>query len=73
MWKPDEFKIVFNKNYQNTERALREDHLRGFREMEALKRTHEIYVAGVSSAQLDENQNTINKLMNKVQELQYDI
>ena len=35
--------------------------------MEALKRNHEFYVDEFSRAKLQENQNVVNDLMNKVQ------
>ena len=41
--------------------------------MEALKRDHEVYVDEFFKCKLDENQNVINNLMNRVRELQYEI
>ena len=41
-------------------------------ELEALMRNREFYVDESSRTKVQENQNTINNLMNKVQELQYE-
>ena len=50
------------------EGALQEDRLRGFQEIEPVKRNHEFYVDEFSRTKLKENQNTINKLMDRVRE-----
>ena len=55
------------------ERVLHEDRLRGFREIEAMKRNYGFYVDEFSKTKLQENQNTINNLMNSVRESQYEI
>ena len=55
------------------ERALQEDRLRGFQEIEAMKRNHEFYVDGFSRTKLQENQHTINNLMDIVREIQCEI
>ena len=49
------------------ERALHEDRLRGFHEIGV------IYLSMNSRKKLQENQNTINNLMNRVRELQFEI
>ena len=48
------------------ERALQQDRLGGFQESEAMKRNHEFYVDKFSRTKLQENQNTINNLMDRV-------
>ena len=55
------------------ERALQEDRLREFSDIEAINRNHEFYVGEYSRTKLQENKNTINNLMSKVRELQYEI
>ena len=55
------------------ERALQEDRLRGFQEIESMKRNHEFFTDLFPRAKLDEHPNTINNLMNNVQELKYEI
>ena len=62
-----------HQEVSDCERAAREDRIRGFHVMDAFKRAHEMHVDEFSIAKLDQNQNVINDLMNKVQELQYDI
>ena len=55
------------------ERALHEDRLRGFQENESMKRNHEFYVDEFSRTKSQQNQNTINNLMDRVRELQCEI
>ena len=57
----------------DTERALHEDRLRGFREIEAMKRNHEFHVDEFPRTKLQDNPNTIKNLMNRVRELQCEI
>ena len=57
----------------DTERALHEDRLRGFREIEAMKRNHEFHVDEFPRTNLQDNPNTIKNLMNRVRELQCEI
>ena len=52
------------------DRALQKDRLRGFQEIEATKKNHEFYVDGFSRTKLQENQHTINNLMDIVREIQ---
>ena len=55
------------------ERALQEDRLRGFQEFESMRRNHEFYFDEFSMTQSQENQKTINNLMNRVRVLQCEI
>ena len=55
------------------ERALHEDRLRGFHERVTMKRNHEFYFAEFSRTKFQENQSTINNLMDRVRELQCEI
>ena len=54
------------KQVVDRERALQEDRFRGFQELESMKRNHEFYVDEFSWTKLQEDQNTINNLMNRV-------
>ena len=65
MRSPDENKIYFMKK-----RQIENEH---FHEMEELKRTHEFRVDEFSKSKLLENQDNINELMIKVQDLQNEI
>ena len=56
----------------DTERALQEDRLRGFQEIESEKRNYEFYVDEFSRKRF-QNQRTINNLLDKVRELQCEI
>ena len=57
----------------DNERAPHEGRLRGLREIQELKRNRGFYVDGFSVTKLQENQNTINNLMNRVRELHCEI
>ena len=57
----------------NLERALQEDRLRGIQEIEFMKRNHEFYVDEFSRTKLQENENTIDNLLDKVREVQCEI
>ena len=55
------------------ERAPHEDRLRGFREGDAMKRNDEFDVDKFSRTKSQENQNTINNVMNRVRQFQCEI
>ena len=71
-WKPAKLKIDFNKKWL-TEKELCKKSRRGFQEIESMKRNHEFYVDEFSRTKLQNNQNTINNLMDKVRESQCEI
>ena len=72
-WKPVKTKDRLQQEVSDKERALHEDRLRGFREIEAMKRNHEFHVDEFSRTKLQDNPNTIKNLMNRVRELQCEI
>ena len=69
----DEINYFFMNNYQNKNRDLREAHMKSLHEMEELRRFQESRVEESSRRRLIENQDTINELTGKIQELQNEV
>ena len=61
---------LLHKELADRERNLRETRIRNIHEIEDLKRAHELRVDEFSRGKLIENQNTINELVAKIQDLQ---
>ena len=70
---PDENKVHFTKNWQNENEKFVTLVIWSFHEMEELKRAHELRVDEFSRGRLIENQDTINKLTARTQELQNEV
>ena len=70
---PDEINNFFMNNYQNKNRDLREARVKSLLEMEELKRVQQSRVDESSRRRLIENQDTINELMARIQELQTEV
>ena len=69
----DEINCFFMNNYQNKNRDLREDQMKSLFEMEELKRVQELRIDEFSRRRLIENQDTINELTARIQELQNEV
>ena len=69
----DEINYFFNNNYQNKSRDLREAHIKSLNDMEELKRVQELRIDDSSRTRLIENQDTINELTARIQELQNEV
>ena len=65
--------LLHEKNYENQHRDLREAQIKSLHEMEELKRVHELRVDESSRKRLIENQDTINELTARIQELQNEV
>ena len=73
MSNPDEINYYFKNNYQNKIGLFVKAHIKSLHEMEDLKRVQELRVDEFSRRRLIENQDTIDELTARIQELQNEV
>ena len=73
VWAIQARKITTSRKLSEQNRDLREAHIKSLYEMEELKRVQELRVDESSRRRLIENQDTINELTAKIQELQKEV
>ena len=65
--------LLLQEQLSEQNRDLRETHIKSLHEMEELKRVQELRIDELSRRRLIENQDTINELTDRIQELQYEV